>query len=318
MIGQISREILGSDRILIVTHINPDGDAIGSSLGLYLSLKEMGKTSFLLYESEPPELFGFLDGIEEALLGIDPSELNPGLIISVDAAAQNRVAPCIDKLRPHIKLINIDHHPTNPNFGDINLVSASANSTSSIIFQIMKSTGYTPSHKPSKAFFTGLVTDTGCFRFEGVNSSTFRIAAEMCESGIDSYEITQYLFEEFPVGRLTLERRLLERLELLLEGKLALSSLYLSDFEQAGSSLSDGENLVNKLRETRGVEVGVLMTKVSDNLTRVSLRSKGKVDVSEIASKFGGGGHRRAAGIKSSTDFITLKGLLISAIENNL
>ena len=170
MIGQISREILGSDRILIVTHINPDGDAIGSSLGLYLSLKEMGKTSFLLYESEPPELFGFLDGIEEALLGIDPSELNPGLIISVDAAAQNRVAPCIDKLRPHIKLINIDHHPTNPNFGDINLVSASANSTSSIIFQIMKSTGYTPSHKPSKAFFTGLVTDTGCFRFEGVNS----------------------------------------------------------------------------------------------------------------------------------------------------
>lgn len=315
MFEEIASQILEADRFLIVTHVNPDGDAVGSSLGLHLSLSEMGKTSFLVFESKPPELFSFLTGIDQILVGADINELKPNIIISVDAADQNRIVPRIEKLRPQTILINIDHHPTNPSFGDINLVSASANSTSSLIFEIIRAAGHRPSYNASKALFTGLVTDTGCFRFEGVNSSTFRLAAQMCESGIDSYQITQYLFEEHPIQRLALEKHVLNRLEILLGGKLALSVLFNSDFEEAGASLSDGENLVNKLRETRGVEVGVLMTKISDDLTRVSLRSKGNLDVSAIASKFGGGGHRRAAGIKSGLDFRTLKNQIIASIN---
>lgn len=318
MFKEIAAIIQNSDRFLIVTHVNPDGDAIGSSLGLHLSLTEMGKTSFLVYGSNPPDLFSFLTGLDEATVLADVEQLRPELIISLDAADQSRISPNIDSLRPHTRLVNIDHHPTNPSYGDINLVSANANSTASLVFQIIKATGHNPSYNASRALFTGLVTDTGCFRFEGVNSSTFRLAAEMCESGIDSYQITQYLFEEHPVQRLALERQVLNRLRLLIGGKVAISELYISDFEEAGAELSDGENLVNKLRETRGVEVGILMTRVSANLTRVSLRSKGHLDVSVIAGLFGGGGHRRAAGVKSQQDFTVLQKELLGAIEKEL
>lgn len=314
MFDDICSAIKNADRILIVTHTNPDGDAIGSSLGFHLSLKEMGKVSFLALETSPPQTFSFLDGIDEAVVRPDINEINPDLILALDAADQKRVVPNIDLVRANVKLINIDHHPTNPLYGDLNLVRADANSTSSLVFQVLKEMGHRPSHAASKALFTGLVTDTGCFRFEGVNSATFRLAAEMCESGIDSYQITQFLFEEHPVERISLERLMLNRLRFLIGGKVALSELYISDFKETGASLSDGENLVNKLRETRGVEVGVLMTKVSENMTRVSLRSKGHLDVAAIATEFGGGGHRRAAGIKSSLDFSTLQQQLLVAI----
>ena len=318
MLDQICSSIHKSDRILIVTHMNPDGDAIGSSLGFHLSLKEMGKTSFLALETEPPQMFSFLSGIEEAILSPNLDQINPGLVLALDAADQKRLVPGIESIRFKAPVINIDHHPTNPFYGDINLVRSDANSTSSLVFQILKEMGHRPSYNASRALFTGLVTDTGCFRFEGVNSSTFRLAAEMCESGIDSYQITQFLFEEHPVERLSLERLVLNRLQFFLEGKVALSELYLSDFDELGASLADGENLVNKLRETRGVEVGVLMTKIAEDFTRVSLRSKGHLDVSEIAAEFGGGGHRRAAGIKSTLDFFTLRQELLGAIEKRL
>ncbi len=318
MFDDICGAIKNSDRILIVTHTNPDGDAIGSSLGFHLSLKEMGKTSFLALESPPPQMFSFLTGIEEAIVSPDITDINPGLVLALDAADQKRVVPSIERIRSEVQVINIDHHPTNPGYGDLNLVRADANSTSSLVFNVLKEMGHHPSYAASKALFTGLVTDTGCFRFEGVNSSTFRLAAEMCESGIDSYQITQFLFEEHPIERISLERLVLNRLKFFLEGKVALSELYLSDFKEIGASLSDAENLVNKLRETRGVEVGVLMTKVSKDLTRVSLRSKGNLDVSVIAAEFGGGGHRRAAGIKSALDFSTLQRQLLVAIEKCL
>lgn len=318
MFEEVSQIIRDSDRFLIVTHMNPDGDAIGSSLGLHLSLGEMGKESFLALESRPPDLFSFLPGIDRIIVGADLLEINPSIILSLDAADQSRIAPSIDGLRPHTKLVNIDHHPTNPLFGDVNLVSSAANSTSSLIFQIIRATGHTPSRDACMAFFCGLVTDTGCFRFEGVNAETFRLAAAMCESGIDSYQITQYLFEEHPVQRLALEKQMLNRLQLLQDGRIALSVLYLADFQESGASLADGENLVNKLRETRGVEVGILMTKVSDTLIRVSLRSKGRVDVSLVAAQFGGGGHRRAAGIKSDINMETLQHLLLEAIQRQL
>lgn len=318
MLDDICRAIQESDRILIVTHINPDGDAIGSSLGFHLSLREMGKISFLALETKPPEMFSFLSGIEEAILNPNIEDLNPGLVLALDAADQKRLVPGIEPIRSKVRVINIDHHPTNPRYGDINLVREDANSTSSLVFQILKEMGHRPSYAASRALFTGLVTDTGCFRFEGVNSSTFRLAAEMCESGIDSYQITQFLFEEHPVERLSLERLVLNRLKFFLDGKVALSELYISDFTELGASLADGENLVNKLRETRGVEVGVLMTRVSEDLTRVSLRSKGNLDVSAIAAEFGGGGHRRAAGIKSALDLLTLRQELLDAIEKCL
>jgi phosphoesterase RecJ-like protein len=319
MTKQIAEIINKHDNFLVVTHVNPDGDAIGSLLGMYAALREMGKTAVPVLGTKFPALFEFLPDKNDVLIGLDSLNFNPSYIISLDVAAENRICPSVDSLRKSATLVNIDHHPTNPGYGDINYIQPYANSTTQLVYEILYKAGHPLSLDVGKCLYTGLITDTGCFKFAGVTSKTFELAAKLLEPGVDNYEITRHLFEEFALSRLVLERLMLERIEILLEGKLVLSHLDLEDFEEIGADLSEGENLVNRLRETRGVEVGGLITKLSDSLCKVSLRSKGLIDVSAIASELGGGGHRRAAGIKASMSpqklRITLLELIGTAIS---
>ncbi|MGC8603993.1 MAG: DHH family phosphoesterase [Desulfomonilaceae bacterium] len=315
MIEQIASIINEHDNFLVVTHTNPDGDAIGSLLGMYLALKEMGKTAVPVIGAKFPDIFGFLPGKQDVIVGLDPLKINPSHIISLDVAAENRISPEVYNLRMSAKLINIDHHPTNPGYGDINYIQRDANSTTQLVYEILEKSNHGLSVDVGKCLYTGLVTDTGCFRFAGVTSKTFQLAARLLEPGIDNYEITRYLFEEYAPSRLILERLMLERLETLVDGKFVLSRLDIEDFEKIGAPLSEGENLVNRLRETRGVEVGGLITKLSDNLCKVSLRSKGLIDVSAIASELGGGGHRRAAGINAAMSTHAIRIKLIELLE---
>ncbi|MGC8659128.1 MAG: DHH family phosphoesterase [Desulfomonilaceae bacterium] len=314
MIEQISSIIRRQDNFLVVTHVNPDGDAIGSLLGMYLALKEMGKTALPLLGDEFPELFGFLPGKQDICFHSDSVDFFPSCIVSLDVAAENRITPDISAWRGSTKLINVDHHPTNPGFGDINYVQRYANSTTQLVHEILENAGHSLSVNVGTCLYTGLVTDTGCFKFAGVTSNTFKLASKMLEPGIDSYAVTRYLFEEYAPSRLILERLMLERVETLLSGKLSLSHLDIGDFEKIGASLSEGENLVNRLRETRGVEVGCLITKISEDFCKVSLRSKGLIDVAAIASELGGGGHRRAAGIKAPMSMDKIRQRLIDLI----
>lgn len=314
MIEQIASIVRDQDNFLVVTHVNPDGDAIGSLLGMYLALKEMGKNAAALLGNEFPELFRFLPGKRDILYRSDSFNFIPAYIVSLDVAAENRITPDMSGLRGSTKLINVDHHPTNPGYGDINYVQRYANSTTQLVYEILEKVGHRLSVNVGTCLYTGLVTDTGCFKFAGVTSHTFQLAAKLLEPGIDSYEVTRHLFEEYAPSRLILERLMLEHLETLLSGKLSLSHLDIEDFEKIGASLSEAENLVNRLRETRGVEVGVLITKLSDDLCKVSLRSKGLIDVSVIASELGGGGHRRAAGIKVSMSIEELRERLVDLI----
>jgi phosphoesterase RecJ-like protein len=318
MIEQVAEIINKHDNFLVVTHINPDGDAIGSLLGMYSALKEMGKTAVPIIGTKFPELFEFLPGKNDVLIGLDSLNSNPSYIISLDVAAENRICPQVDSLRNSSRLLNIDHHPTNPGYGDINYVQRHANSTTQLVYEILDKAGHPLSLDVGKCLYTGLITDTGCFKFAGVTSKTFELAAKLLEPGVDNYEITRHLFEEFAVTRLALERLMLERLEILLDGKVILSHLDLEDFEEIGADMSEGENLVNRLRETRGVEVGGLITQLSDNLCKASLRSKGLIDVSAIASELGGGGHRRAAGVKVSMSPQQLRISLLELIGRNL
>ena len=318
MIEQIAEIINKHDNFLVITHVNPDGDAIGSLLGMYLALREMGKTAAPVLGTKFPALFEFLPGKDDVLIGLESINFDPTYIISLDVAAENRISPQVDALRETATLINVDHHPTNPGYGNINHIQRHANSTTQLVYEILEKAGHPLSIDVGKCLYTGLITDTGCFKFAGVTSKTFELAAKLLEPGVDNYEITRYLFEEFAVSRLALEKLMLERLEILLDGKLVLSHLDLEDFEEIGADLSEGENLVNRLRETRGVEVGGLITELSDSLCKVSLRSKGLIDVSAIASELGGGGHRRAAGIKASMSPQKLRIRLLELISTAL
>ena len=303
---------------VVVSHINPDGDAVGSLLGMHLALREMGKQSWPLSHDGIPDSYSFLPGRGEVVCDASQIPTAPDWIISVDVATEPRISGDIRDLRRKARLINIDHHPTNPGFGDLNLIDATASSTAELVFQLLRETRYKCSASVGKCLYTGLVTDTGGFRFAGVNGNTLRIAAELLDSGFTSYDVTAPLFEEYPLHRLKLEQLLLERMEMLLHGKLALSTLYAEDFQSLGAEFSDGENLVDKLRDIRGVEAGVLMTRMSDNLVRVSLRSKNALDVSAVAASFGGGGHRRAAGLRSDLPLPVLKEQIVLHVEQAL
>ncbi len=318
MIDRIASVLKADDRFLIVTHVSPDGDAIGSLLGMHLALKEMGKQSWPFLSDDFPDTFRFLPGSRDLLLDTAAVPNAPNWIISVDAAEASRIAGDISLFRESARLINIDHHTTNPLFGELSFVEPHATSTAELVLRVLKKAGYRLSPDVGKCLYTGLITDTGCFRYEGVDNHTLEVGAEMLASGFDSYDVTRPLFEEFPIRRLYLERLVLERLELLLGGRLALSSLYSDDFERLGAHMSESENLVNRLRENQGVVVGVLLTKFSDELTRVSFRSKDTLDVAAVAKTLGGGGHARAAGLRSAVPFEELKRKIVEAIGDAL
>ena len=213
MIDQIAGIIKEYHDFFIMTHVNPDGDAIGSLLGMYLALKENGKNAIPIIGADFPELFQFLPGSGNTVVGFDSIGFNPSHIIVLDVAAESRISPEIGDLRKSAKLVNIDHHPTNPLFGDYNYVLTSANSTTQLVYEILTRAECRLSLDVAKCLYTGLVTDTGCFKFAGVTSQTFELAARLLEFGVDNYDITRKLFEEFPASRLTLERLMIERLE---------------------------------------------------------------------------------------------------------
>jgi bifunctional oligoribonuclease and PAP phosphatase NrnA len=312
---KIAEIIRDEDFFVVVTHVNPDGDAIGSLLGLTNALLESGKHACALTAAPIPIVYTFLPGSESILTNSREVPFQPKWIVALDAAEKSRIAGDIS-LFDSASLINIDHHSTNPNFGDLNYVNAAAMSTAELAHEVLKKAGYVVSRPVGICLFAGLISDTGGFRFAGVNSDTLRVGAEMLAPGIDVYEVTEPLYEEFPLHRLELERLMLERCEILLNGKVVLSAIYHTDLEKLGASMSDTEHFVNKLRGFKGVRVGGLITQMP-NIIRVSLRGKG-VNVASIAQTLGGGGHPYAAGIKSNLSLQELRDKLLSAIRDEI
>jgi phosphoesterase RecJ-like protein len=318
MIEKIASILKAEDNFLVVTHVNPDGDALGSLLGMHLALVEMGKISKALCADKFPAVYDFLPGHEQVVSGFKSLSYQPRFIIAVDAAEENRISGDLSNIRNRAKLINIDHHETNPGFGDINHVRPDAVSTAELVHEILKEAGHRLSVDVGKCLYTGLVTDTGGFRFAGVNSRTLRIGAEMLAAGFDSYDVIRPLYEEYPIRRIYLERVILDRLEIFLDGKLVISTLYSADFQKLGADMSEAESLVNRLRESKGVLAGILFTTMPDNVVRVSFRSKDSLNVSTIAKSLGGGGHSHAAGLKSTLPLQELKERIVQAVAQAL
>ncbi len=316
--SEITSILQREDRFLVVTHVNPDGDAIGSLLGMFLTLSERGKTCSPMLGENLPKSYHFLPGKDSLITSPEQLTYEPDWIICLDVAEKKRISGDIEVFLDKAKLINIDHHPTNPLFGDVNLVNSEAASTAEMVYEALTLDGQVISADAAKCLYTGLVTDTGCFRYGSVTSHTFRVAAQLLDTGFQSYDVTRRLFEEFPLRRFQLEKLLLDRMEILLDGRLSISSLYGADFTALGAEPADSEGFVGRLKEIQGVEVSVLITALSDGLTKASFRSQGGLDVAAIAAAFGGGGHHRASGLRSTLPPEALKEKIIAAIKESL
>ncbi len=293
------------DRFVILLHLRPDGDSVGSSLALGLGLRKLGKTATVVRADDLPRNLSFLPGVDR----VEPAEAvlaSAGRydgVILIDCGDPGRVGVSAGLLERAAKVINIDHHLSNTRYGDLNCIEIGAAAAGEVVFRILKDLGVEFDHEIAGALYAAIVTDTGSFRYESTSARTHEIAAELLRYGVKPGEVSRHIWEEKPVSSLRLLERALRSLGLSEDGSLAWVSLTRSDFEETGASRDESEGIVNYPRTLAGVEVAVLFLEEaapgsdgSPGEVKVSLRSNRWVDVSRVAGDFGGGGHARAAG----------------------
>ena len=289
-IGKIIKE---KSSFLVVTHKNPDGDAIGSSFALYNVLKELGKTVYLEIPTKPAYIYDFLDDYNAVEITTNSKDVE--VVIALDSAEMHRCG--LDKEYVKDKLlINIDHHKTNPGFGNINLIEPEAAAVGCIVYDILKSNGLPITKKTAEYLYLSILTDTGSFRYSSTSPKTFKVAAELLEKGVEPWYIASNVYEREKPETYKLLSLTLDTLELHLSGKLALLYTTQDMFKRTNTTADNTESFVNFARSIRGVEVGVFLREDEPNVFKISIRSRGSVDVSEVAARFEGGGHKNAAG----------------------
>ncbi len=294
-IGRILRE---HQRFAVLSHVRPDGDALGSQLALALSLKQLGKEVRVWNEDGMLEKYSFLPRAE--LLTKPPSTSEVvDVAIALDTAIQNRLGTALAAVRSAKIWVNIDHHLSNPCYGDVVYVDPVAPATAEIVFRLIKSQGLPFNHDIAENLYAAISTDTGSFQYPQTSAHTFEIAAELIRAGLDVGRLSQQLYENYPRRRLELLRELLRTMRFEHGGRIASFSLSARTATELGVLPEDNEGLIDQLRAIRGVIVAVFFEELAEGKVRVSMRSKSDaVDVCVICQKFGGGGHTLAAGAR--------------------
>jgi len=291
--------------ILITTHTRPDGDACGCMAALSEVLTNLGKKVQLLLVSPLPQWYQLLFDQKVPVLGEDVSveQLIAGkwgefdLIIILDTNSHSQLLEFDQYLKQADKpVLVIDHHVTSDGLGDVELVDPGAAATALIVYDMFKYADWPITEKIARELFVAIATDTGWFQFSNTDSRVLRTCAELIDAGADPTQLYHDLYENFLPQRFKLMIAMLNTLQLHFDGRYATQYLLQRDFERNGASYTDTENLINECQRIGTVEVAALFVELKDGRIRCSLRSKGAVDVSRIASKFGGGGHKTAAG----------------------
>ena len=288
------------ERFALSTHVNPDGDAIGSELALSIFLSKLGKTVRLFNTDPVPKKYQFLpywENIENAQASVN---FRPDVFVILDASSRERIGPFLNsRLVAKHAVVNIDHHITAETFGDYNIILTSVSSTSEIIYNFIKTTNIAIDEEIAICLYTGLMFDTGCFRYSNATSETHRIAADLIEIGnFAPDEVYSNVFEHIPLGKIHLLNQTLRTLKLTTDGKIATIFITQSMLDKTKTTLDDVEGFVNQIQAIESVQVAICVCELPDGNSKVSLRSQGQVDVAALASEFNGGGHERASGCR--------------------
>src|SRR5712672_3596284 len=295
---EVGRVLGEYKQFAVLSHVRPDGDALGSQLALGLSLQKLGKNVQIWNEEGILEKYSFLPRAE--LLTKPPATAeHVDVAIALDTAIQNRLGTTLAAVGSAKIWINIDHHVSNPGYGDLVIIDPSAPATGEIIFRLIKSQGLPFDHDIAENLFAAISTDTGSFQYPKTSARTFEIAAELVCTGIDVGRLSQQLYENYPRRRVELLRELLRTMRFERDGRVASFSLASKTAAELQVLPEDNEGLIDHLRAIRGVIVAVFFEELADGKVRVSMRSKSDaVDVCAICQKFGGGGHTLAAGAR--------------------
>ena len=299
----VADAIRSNDRFLLVTHENPDGDALGSLLATKLALDALGKDSVMyLYGDAPlPREYGFME-----LSGIrrePPDDASVRVLVALDCANETRMAPDTTLLENAPLTLDIDHHHDNSRFGDVNLVVGDASSTGEVLRDVFAELGVELTPEIAEALYIAVVTDTGRFQYTNTTPKALRLAAELVDAGADVHRVFQAVYESVELAKLKLLGRVLDRAQVYEGGRLVVSYLLRNDFTELNVAEAFSEGLIDFLRAVEGAEMAALIREPPRREgppRRISLRaSNDELDVSAIARKSGGGGHRQAAGFSS-------------------
>ena len=302
-VAAVADAIRSHDRFLLVTHENPDGDALGSIIATKLALDQLGKDSVMyLYGDAPlPVEYAFMP-LDE-LVRERPEDAAERVLLAVDCAKEDRIGDEAVLALAQL-VLDVDHHHDNTRFGGVNLIVADASSTGEVLRDVFAELGVELTPELAEPLYIALVTDTGRFQYANTTPKALRLAAELVEAGADIHAVFQQVYESVEFAKLKLLARALDRAEVLEGGRIVVSHLLRADFVEAGASEPYSEGIIDYLRAVEGAELAVL---VREQLTQRAQAYKGslrssidELDVSAIARRFGGGGHRQAAGF--STD----------------
>ena len=292
--------------VVLATHLNPDGDALGSLLGLADILESMGKRVFRYLEKPVSPLYSFIPGSDrgetdlEALAEFVRYSGDDIVCISLDCGDRERLGQYGSELLKIRPFIVIDHHKGNNGFGDFAWVDSKRSSTGEMIFDLAAELGQPVSKNAAHALFTAIVTDTGSFRYESTSAHTFDVARQLVDLGALPDVVSRNLYDNFTVERLQLMQMVLATMEVLADGHIAIIHVTREMLDQTGCTLEDTENFINLPRAITSVQVAVFLKETSPGMVSVSMRAKDTCDVAEVAARFGGGGHRNAAGFRAA------------------
>lgn len=313
-IDQILKCIKKSKNIVIVTHENPDGDAVGSSLAMYHALKGLKKNVDIIIP-EYAKCFNELPGIDEV---IKESDKVYDLAISLDAATDKLLNVWVKYFREADQRIVIDHHSTNTMFGDINYVDLSAPACAQVVYMLIKHYRWKITPEIGTCIMAGIITDTGGFQYSGVSKDTFNIAAELLDAGVNISKVYKKVFDTKTRSSFELRRIAIDRMEFLEDGKIAFTYVTNEDERKVNAGVGDYEGIVSEGRSVEGVEVSIFLHELKDGEFKISLRSNSYVNVSDVCIMFGGGGHIRAAGAKMTADPLVIRDKVVNEVKRQL
>jgi bifunctional oligoribonuclease and PAP phosphatase NrnA len=319
---RVSAELKNRDRFLLTAHEGPDGDALGSLLGMHQLLTQLGKDSvmFLAAKEFPlPIEYRFLP-LEE-VFHEPPADMADRTVIFLDCGNIDRM-PVDFLTEGGNDVINIDHHHDNTRFGDFNLVDVGASCTAEIVYDLAVLLGATITGEMASALYVGLITDTGKFMYENTDAHTHRVAAELIDAGVDIDDTYRRLYEHVPIEKLRLVARALDGIQQHCGNRLVVSYITSADYEATGAGEEMTEGVIDHLRSIDGTKVAAVVRDLGNRgraARKVSLRSsEGDVDVSAIARKHGGGGHKRAAGFSTDLELDELVDFLCGEVTTQL
>ncbi len=305
------------DNFVVLSHVRPDGDAYGSSIGLAHILREMGKKVRVLNEDGPSDQYAYLAGsVPVAKTPIEPPPDSPK-VIAVDCSIRERLGESFERWGVRVD-VNIDHHPDNPGYGTINRIDSGALATAEILARTAMELALPLGAAAASALYVGILTDTNSFSFRPLRPETLELAAALIRAGAKPETLSWRTFRNFSIHRFALLREILNRTRFAADDRIAFYRLTADLYAKTGTKSLEVENFLNYLQLVQTVQVAFMVEEVGPELTRISLRSIPAIDIRPVAARFGGGGHRCASGARAPLPAEEVEKLLLEAILPHL